>query len=95
MSDAEHVAQGWAPRRVEHFQPAALAAPQPVAGPDLADRHAVPVDGLPQRGDRLVVLLEHHRRDVNHAHGEPVQQARQGVEVVQIGVGEHDGVEVP
>jgi hypothetical protein len=42
---------------VEHLEPAALAAPQPVPRPDLADRHAVPVDRLPQRGDRRVVLL--------------------------------------
>ena len=33
------------PRRVEHFQQAAVATPQPVAGADFAEGHSTPIDG--------------------------------------------------
>ena len=67
---------------------------KPIAAGNHADRHLRPLDRLAQEADRGVLLVEHHRRDVNRSHGEPLQQFRQGVVVIGVGVREHDRVDV-
>ena len=88
-------AQGELARRVQHFQQAALAAAEAVAGLNLADGDVVLVDCPPQLFHGRIHLVEHDRRDVDRADGKPVQQPRQGVVVVEIRMRQHHRVDVP
>ena len=48
---------------------------------------------LGQGEHRLVLVLEHLRRDVNRPHGESLQDAGQAVVVIDVGVREDHGVQ--
>ena len=67
---------------------------KPIAAGNHANRHLRPVDRLAQEADRRVLIVEHHRRNIDRSHGEPLQQFRQGVVVIAVGVREHDRIDV-
>ena len=82
------------PRRVEHFERAALARRESLTRPDLARQGAAADDRVVQGQHGRIVLLEHLRRDVDRPHGKTFQHAGQAVEVVNVGVRQHHGVQV-
>lgn len=94
--DAVGVGSRWQAlwRRMENFKPTPRAAGQPIATGNHAKRRLCPFDGVAQESDRGVGLVEHHRRNVNRSHGKPLQQFRQGVVVIAVGMREHHRIDV-
>jgi hypothetical protein len=80
--------------RVQNSQGTRWAAVEPVARADFTNRDGLPDQGIMECANRRGRPFEHDGRHIDCADREPVEQRRQGVEMVDVGMGKDDGVEM-
>jgi hypothetical protein len=80
--------------RVQYFERRAGRGRKPLVAVNFADRDARADNRVAQLFHGRRQALEHHGRDINGANAESLQQSRNRIEVIGVGVRDDDRVEM-